>query len=205
MSQESCVNHLHRGEIMRSDVIPALRYGRMRSELRKVNAETSRIRRIAMGPMAGIYFENWNTIWFQLHEMLFLVDRDEVRIDEELRAFSLLVPKGQELVATVTLENDGLEKCKPLFNCHNDAELSVSMTFAGERIVGRAEIDAGGSCTSAQGPIVQFTRFEFAPRQVSKFCMPGARVVLRMAHPAWEHVVLMTEETRRVVCRDLTH
>jgi hypothetical protein len=200
MSQESGMTYRHGGEITLADVIPAHRYGRMRQEVRKVNAETSRLRCISMGPKASIYFENWDTIWFQLHEMLFIVDRDEVQIDEELRAFSMLVPKGQELVATVSLESDDIKAHKPR---HNDPELRVSMSFVGESVVGRPEIDAG-SCASGPGPIVQFTHFEFTPRQVSRFCTPATPVVLRIEHPAYDHVVLMAEPTRRLICRDLS-
>src|SRR3979411_524316 len=157
MSQESGMTYRHGGEITLADVIPAHRYGRMRQEVRKVNAETSRLRRISMGPQASIYFENWDPIWFQLHEMLFIVDRDEVQIDQELRAFSTLVPKGQELVATVSLESDDIEARKPR---HGDAALRVSISFIGESVVGRPKIDAG-SCGSGPGLIVQFIHFEF--------------------------------------------
>ena len=199
MSQESGMTYRHGGEITLADVIPAHRYGRMRQEVRKVNAETSRLRWISMGPKASIYFENWDTIWFQLHEMLFIVDRDEVQIDEELRAFSMLVPKGQELVATVSLESDDMKARKPR---HKDGELRISMSFAGELVVGRPEIDAG--CGSEPGTIVQFIHFEFTPDQVSRFSMPAAPVVLRIEHPAYDHVILMPELTRRLICRDLS-
>jgi hypothetical protein len=199
MGQGSGMTDRHDGEITQADVIPAQRYGRMRTALRKVNAETSRLRRIAMGPKASIYFENWDTIWFQLHEMLFIVDRDEMEIDEELRAFSMLVPRGQELVATVALENDETGGRTPR---RNKGELRVSMTFAGETIVGTFETDSE-SCASAQAPIVHFIRFEFTPRQVAKFCMPGTRIVLRIEHPACDQVALMPEQTRRLIRRDL--
>jgi hypothetical protein len=199
MSQGSGMNYRHGGEITQADVIPAERYGRMRAELRRVNTETSRVRRVAMGPKASIYFENWNTIWFQLHEMLFIVNRDEVQIDEELRAFSMLVPRGQELVATVALESDEITGRNPR---RKDTEPRVSMTFVGESVVGRPETGAG-SCGSASGPIVQFTRFEFTPHQVSKFSAPDTPVVLRIGHPAYDHIVLLPEQTRRLICHDL--
>src|SRR3982074_3339314 len=179
MSQESGMTYRHGGEITLADVIPAHRYGRMWQEVRKVNAETSRLRWISMGPKASVYFENWDTIWFQLHEMLFVVDRDEVQIDEELRAFSMLVPKGQELVATVAIENDEISRRKP---GRKDADLRVTMAFVGEIIVGTSVTDSG-SCGSEQAPIVHFIRFEFTPRQVASFCRPDTRVVLRIEHP----------------------
>jgi hypothetical protein len=50
---------------------------------------------------------------------------------------------------------------------------------------------------------VQFTRFEFTPHQVSKFSGPDIPVVLRIGHPAYDHIALMPEQTRRLLCHDL--
>jgi hypothetical protein len=200
MSQGSGTAYRHDVEITQADVMPVQRYGRIRPALRKVNAGTSRVRRIAMGPKASVYFENWDTIWFQLHEMLFVVDRDDVQIDEELRAFNMLVPKGEELIATVAIENDEITRRKP---GRIDAELRVSMTFVGEIIVGTPVTDSG-SCGSEQAPIVHFIRFEFTPGQVASFCRPDTSVILRIEHPACDHVALMPEHTRRLIRHDLS-
>src|ERR1700730_15276824 len=96
---------LARSAITHADVLPWHRYDRLRAELRLTNAARSRLRRIGLGRGASIYFENWDTIWFQLHEMLFLIDRHGTCVDDELRAFGALVPRGRELVATVTFSS----------------------------------------------------------------------------------------------------
>jgi hypothetical protein len=193
---------LVRSAITHADVLPCQRYGRLRDELRMTNAARSRLRRIGLGRGASIYFENWDTIWFQLHEMLFLVDRGKTCVDDELRAFGPLVPRGRELVATLTFENSPLERRAWRWQWLTALERRISISFRGERITGReAEIDnsdTGDAMTS-----VEFTRFEFTPEQARKFCVSGTPVTLRVDHPARSCSVIIPETTRMVLGRDL--
>ncbi len=59
-----------------------------------------------MGPVCTFYFESFETMWSQVHEMLFIEQGDEAQIADELSAFNPLIPNGDELVATVMFEID---------------------------------------------------------------------------------------------------
>ncbi len=68
--------------------------------------EAKRHRRLEVGPDCTFYFENFETMWNQVHEMLFIEKGGEAQIADELSAYNPLVPKGRELVATVMFEID---------------------------------------------------------------------------------------------------
>jgi hypothetical protein len=192
---------LARSAITHADVLPWHRYDRLRDELRLTNAARSRLRRIGLGRGASIYFENWDTIWFQLHEMLFLIDRHGTCVDDELRAFGALVPRGCELVATVTFASSSRPvRARRWWSRALDRR--IGMSFSGERIIGRAaeidDFDAGAALAS-----VEFTRFEFTPGQAAKFCVPDTIVTLRVDDPAYGSSATIPETTRAVLSRDL--
>src|SRR3546814_20418358 len=63
-------------------------------------------RRIEIGPVATCYFENYDTMWWQVHEMLFIEKGGEAQIADELGACNPLIQKGAELVCTVMFEID---------------------------------------------------------------------------------------------------
>ena len=68
------------------------------------------IRRLAVGPDITFYFENIQTIWWQIQEMLRIEKGGEAQIDDELRAYNPLVPvngqNGYEVSATMMIEID---------------------------------------------------------------------------------------------------
>lgn len=59
-----------------------------------------------MGPDVSFAFETYDTLWVQVQEMLLIEKGGPEQIDEELYAYNPLVPKGNELIATVMFEID---------------------------------------------------------------------------------------------------
>src|SRR6185437_1915776 len=92
--------------ITRADIMPLADYTRERAERRRRITEVKRKRRVAVGPFATFYFENYETMWQQIHEMLYIEKGGEEQIEDELRAYNPLIPQGNELVATVMFEID---------------------------------------------------------------------------------------------------
>jgi len=71
-------------EITRADIIPVADYAKERAQRRKRIAEIKRNRRLAVGPFATFYFENFETMWHQVHEMLFIEKGGDGQIADEL-------------------------------------------------------------------------------------------------------------------------
>src|SRR4029453_17878958 len=92
--------------ISRSDILPPNEYAAKRADLRKAVVARKRKRRVEVGPVATFYFECYETMLQQVQEMLHIEKGGEAQIEDELRAYNPLIPKGQELVATVMFEID---------------------------------------------------------------------------------------------------
>ena len=67
-----------RREIRRADVLAAHVYAARRRELRREAMRIKRDRRMEVGPYATFYFENYDTMWHQVHEMLHVERGGEV-------------------------------------------------------------------------------------------------------------------------------
>ena len=98
--KEAVLTMPEKHEISRDDIISMDRYAAERKERRRALVETKKNRRVEVGPVCTFYFENYDTMWNQIHEMLFIEKGGEEQIEDELRAYNPLVPKGRELVAS---------------------------------------------------------------------------------------------------------
>src|SRR6185437_12062098 len=90
--------------ITRADILDPAAYARDRRDYKKRVTELKRDRRIEVGPFVTFYFENYDTMWHQIHEMLYIEKGGEQQISDELEAYTPLIPQGQELIATVMIE-----------------------------------------------------------------------------------------------------
>jgi hypothetical protein len=75
-------------ELSRADILPMDEYGKIRSVRRKELVEVKKNRRVEVGPVATFYFESFDTMWHQVHEMLYIEKGGEEQIADELRAYS---------------------------------------------------------------------------------------------------------------------
>ena len=81
-------------------------YGAERRERRAKISARKKNRRVEVGPFACFYFESYDTMLHQVHEMLFIERGGEEQIAGELDAYNTLVPDGAELVATLESDQD---------------------------------------------------------------------------------------------------
>jgi len=90
--------------ITATDIMPMADYGRMRREHRRKLVEVKKKRRVHIGPHVSLYFENYDTMWAQVHEMLFIERGGAAQVEGELAAYNPLIPQGAELIATLMIE-----------------------------------------------------------------------------------------------------
>src|SRR5271154_5150781 len=87
-----------------SDIIPDADYVKLRAAKRRELSELKKLRRIEVGPFAMFAFESWDTMWFQVQEMLHIEKGGADQIPDEIAAYNPLIPQGSELVATVMFQ-----------------------------------------------------------------------------------------------------
>jgi hypothetical protein len=188
--------------LTRSDILPIAEYARERASRRRRIVELKRSRRMDVGPIATFYFECFETMWHQVHEMLFVEKGGEEQVDGELAAYNPLIPNGRELVATIMFEiEDPVRRARVLAGL-GGIEDTVSLRFAGETIAGRAEADTERTRADGKASSVHFVHFPFTRDQIAKFRAPGTEVIVGFAHPEYRHMAAMSDAVRAVLAGD---
>src|SRR5579859_378969 len=88
------------------DLLPDADYALERKARRAALLPAKRLRRVSMGPHCTLIFENYDTMLFQIQEMLLVEKGGAAQVEDELAAYNPLIPQGRELVATVMFEID---------------------------------------------------------------------------------------------------
>ncbi|MGO1119673.1 DUF3501 family protein [Rhodovibrionaceae bacterium A322] len=189
-------------EITRADIWPMERYSAERKGLRKELVAKKKARRFEIGPVCTFYFENYETMWAQVHEMLFIEKGGEEQIADELAAYNPLIPQGQELVATVMFEIDDPDRRAALLGKLGGVEETAFFELDGEKIMGRPEEDTDRTNAAGKASAVQFIHFDFSADQVARFKNPDSRVVLGFEHSQYPHLAILPPEVRAQLADD---
>jgi hypothetical protein len=189
-------------EITRDDIMAMDAYAAVRAERRRAMAAAKRNRRVEVGPFATFYFENYDTMLHQVHEMLFIEKGGEEQIEDELRAYNPLIPKGDELVATVMFEIDDKQRREAVLRRLGGIENHILMTIDGERVEARPEEDVERTRADGKASAVQFVHFKLTPQQIAAFRRAGVQVVLGFDHPEYGHMAVMPEAVRTTLVHD---
>lgn len=193
-----------RRQLTRADILPTEQYARDRREHRRRIGEIKRDRRIEVGPYCTFYFENFDTMWHQVHEMLYIERGGEAQIVDELAAYNPLVPQGDELVATVMIEIEDAVRREKALSRLGGIENCMFLTVSGERIAGVADPTRENTSPEGKASSVQFLRFPFTARQKAAFRMPGAQIVVGIDHSNYGHMAVMPEPVRAALAGDLS-
>jgi len=189
-------------KITPSDILPLADYARERKSLREGVVAVKKRRRIEVGPVATFYFENYQTMWHQVHEMLFIEKGGDAQLPDELAAYNPLIPQGSELVATVMLEiPDPVQRAATLAKLGH-IEKHFFIEVGGARVSAVAEDDVERTKEDGKTSSVHFVRFPFAAAQIAAFRKPGARVVIGIDHPNYGHMAVLPEEIRAALAED---
>lgn len=190
-----------RHELTRADILPPARYARERRAFRAAVMALKRQRRVEIGPYAILQFENYDTMWCQIHEMLFIEKGGESQIADELAAFNPLIPKGGELVATLMLEIEDLVRREHALGRLGGIEAAVSLRFGGDTVDARATDDGiARSKSGGRTSSVHFLHFPFGARQIEKF--RRAEVIAAIGHPNYSHLAVLPDPVRTTLAED---
>jgi hypothetical protein len=190
-------------EITRADLLPLAVYEKERKERRKRIAEIKANRRMEVGPFATFYFESYETMLHQVHEMLAIEKGGDEQVESELEAYNPLIPQGRDLVATVMFEiEDPARRARELARL-GGVELQIYMVVAGVRVHARQIGDDARTRADGKTSSVHFLRFDLPAAAIAAFKRPGADVVVEITHPNYAHMARMPEPTRAALAQDL--
>ena len=189
-------------EITAADIMPLDAYAKVRTETRRKLAERKKNRRVEVGPHVTFYFENFDTMWLQVQEMLHIERGGEEQMADELAAYNPLVPKGQELVATFMIEIDEPERRKRILGRLGGIEETTFVQIGMEKVMGVAELDQDRTTAEGKASSVQFVHFNFTPAQIAAIRTSGMPIIVGMSHANYSHMAVLPEQVRAELAGD---
>jgi len=186
-----------------SEILDLVEYEKVREARRREVIELKRPRRVRVGRHLTFVFENRETMWFQIQEMV-RAERlvDQAKIAEEVEVYNGLLPRAGELSATMFIEIDDASRIKPVLDrlLGIDTRDYIRMTVGPHVIVGAFE---AGHSDEERGKLsaVHFVRFALPPEARRVFAT--AEVALVVDHPNERARTVLSDETKRSLLVDL--
>jgi hypothetical protein len=185
-----------------ADILPLDAYDRVRDEKRRVIMAMKKNRRMPVGPYAMFLFENYDTMWLQVQEMLRIEKGGEAQLADELHAYNPLIPNGEELVATVMFEIDDPARRNTVLSSLGGVEKMMQIRLGGETIAGTPERDLEYTSPEGKASSVLFVHFRFAPAQIARFRAKETEVLVAVMHANYAHMAVMPENVKAELAKD---
>ena len=189
-------------EITRADILPISVYEKERKARRTKMAALKANRRVEVGPFATFYFESFDTMLHQVHEMLAIEKGGDEQVQSELEAYNPLIPNGRELIATLMFEIEDAERRARELSRLGGVEQQIYMMAGGARINAQQIGDDERTRADGKTSSVHFLRFAFPPAAIAAFKRPGAEIVIEFAHPNYAHMARLPEPVRAALAGD---
>ena len=189
--------------ITRDDILNMDEYEKIRNQRRVEIAKVKKHRRLSIGPHASFYFECYDTIWYQIHEMLRIEKGGEDQIQDELDAYNPLIPSGTELVATLMFEIPDAQIRAQILAELGGVEETITMEIGKETIHAKPEDDVDRTTSAGKASSVHFIHFLMNPTQVKTFKRSETRVVIGIDHLNYGHMAVLPDYIKRELSNDL--
>ena len=189
-------------QITSADLIPDADYARERRERRLALLPIKRLRRVPLGPVCTFIFENYDTMLFQVQEMLLTEKGGAEQVPDELAAYNPLIPQGSELVATVMFEIDDEVRREATLARLGGVEDAFFIQVGESRAPGVPEGDVERTRDDGKTSSVHFLRFQLTPEQVARFRDPATQILIGCDHEQYSHLAGLTPATRAELAKD---
>ena len=174
-------------EIKEEDVIDIDNYIKERNNIKKNISVIKKNRRIPVGPHATFYFECYQTMIYQIQEMLYIERGGKEQLKDEIKAYNPLVPKGKELVATLMFEIDNEKRRKDFLNSVGGIENKTFIKIGDKKVVAMPEDDTDRTSEDGKASSVHFLHFKFDEDLVKLFMKGDEDVIIGFDHPNYKH------------------
>ena len=188
--------------IEKNDLIHFNEYIKKRKEIRKELLDFKRNRRVALGPYATFYFESFETMLGQVQEMLYIEKGGDEQLKDELTAYNPLIPKGEELVATLMFEIDNEIRRKEFLSSIGGIENKTFLQVGNDIIYSRPEDDTERTNEDGKASSVHFVHFDFTDDQILKFKDINFKIMLGFDHKNYKHLSELSSETKEALFDD---
>ena len=193
------------------DIADARAYEREREEFRTRIIELKKTRRVPVGPVVTLVFENRDTIRFQIQEMA-RAERllSDEAIQVELDTYNPLIPGRGELSASLYIELTNRQEMEHWLPRLVGIERAVRIEMTDSSVNGSGpevvpcQVDPSHEANLTREEVtaaVHFVRFELSPRQIGMF--RSASVAVAVDHPEYRERTVISDATKASLLEDL--
>ncbi len=190
-------------KVTREDILNIYEYEKVRPEKVKEITQLKKRRRVHLGDKVTLVFENFDTVWFQIQEMIRierLVKDEEVQF--EIDTYNELIPGKNQLSATLFIEipdeKERKETLPKLVGIHDAVYLHI-----GNKYTIKAEADEKSQMDYEEGKasVVHFLKWTLTPEQVDAFKREPVRIEIN--HENYKAMTEIPPEVKEELIRDL--
>ena len=186
--------------ITRADIKGPAIYAQIRDDYRNRVIALKQHRRVLIGDVVELVFDNRLTLTMQIEEICRLenLTRDE-QINEEIALTNELMPTDDSLAATLFIALPQDEQLKARLAALVGLDEHVVLHVGPHAI--RAAFEPGRS-TEERISAVQYTRYPLSPEIKAALLAPGTSIAVEIDHPNYRYRVQCSEELRASLAAD---
>ena len=178
-------------------------YSTIRADFKRAAVAHRRLRQIRLGDHMTLHFEDQVTVRYQIQEMLFIEKTfDRQGIQDELDAYTPLIPTGTNLKATLTIEyGDPAVRAQKLKELHQ-VEDKIYIKVEGHQPVFAVADEDMDRSNDTKTAAVHFLRFELTPEMISDIRELDRAFTVGVDHPAYSQYTRVDVATKEMLIRD---
>jgi hypothetical protein len=188
--------------LTKEDLLPLEEFTKVRAQQRQEILEIKKNRRVPVGPDATLFFENFDTLRWQIQEMLYIEKGGDAQVEDELLAYNPLLPQGRGLVATFMIEIDDPIRRAQVLGMLGGIEYHLCLRFAGHTVKAMPEEDPSRTTESGKTSAIHFVHWAFTTDQIADFSKPRQDIIVEITHPSFSFKTLMAENVRAALQGD---
>ena len=180
-----------------------IEYEKIRERFRSKVIDMKNRRRLKVGELVTLTFENRYTVTFQIEEMM-RVERivEDEKIKSEVETYNELIPRENELSATLFVEVDDQSQIKPvldsLVGMNKD---SLYLNIGNKKIPAVFE---EGHATDDRISAVQYVRFKLGPEDAKAVAEQSVQVHVTIRHRNYNADATLPKEMREALYQDMS-
>ena len=188
------------------DIAEPRAYERTREDFRAAIIDLKKRRRIGLGALLTLVFENTQTVRFQIQEMV-RAERmlTDAAVAHEIDTYNVLIPDDSELSATLFIELTSEQLLAEWLPKFVGVQHHIGIRLAdGSMVMGEAQ-DEERLTREEITTTVHYLKFPFTPEQRAQFCGHDlGNPAIVVDHRGYSAEVIVTDEQRRELATDLS-
>jgi len=178
-------------------------YSRIREDFKRMAVNHRKQRQVQVGRHMTLHFEDRVTVKYQIQEML-LIEKTFLSegIQAELDAYNPLVPNGNNLKATLTIEyGDPVERAEMLEKlCRVEDKIYIKVEgHPAVYAIADEDMDRSNDTKTAA---VHFLRFELTPEMIKDLRSSDNALTVGVEHPAYNEYTRVNTLTKEMLVKD---